>query len=206
MSVLPPGPAVRTAVAAADPDQSVSHIPGEPGLWVFIFGDLALFAVLFGAFVYNRDQHPAAFAHAQTGLNAAFGLANTLLLLTSSLAVATAVRAVGAGRRHVASVGLGVALLCGVAFLVNKALEWTSLLSHGHSPRGEGFFMYFFVMTGLHALHLLLGMGVLTHLLVLTRKGDLTPRRLAFIEGGACYWHLVDLLWLVLFALLYLAH
>lgn len=182
------------------------HIPGEVGAWVFILGDMTVFALLFGVFVYYRGQQPRLFEHAQLQLHRSFGAINTLLLLTSSLGVITAVRAVRAHLNKLATATIAIAMLCGTAFLVNKGLEWSDLLSHGHKPATNNFFMYFFVLTGIHAFHLLIGMGVLTTLLILTRKPTLSKGQYAFLEGGACFWHMVDLLWIVLFALLYLMH
>ena len=98
------------------------------------------------------------------------------------------------------------ALVCGLGFTLNKFLEWGGLLSAGHKPASNNFYMYFFVLTGIHFFHLLIGMSVLVALIVLTRKEKLSERQLAFVEGGACFWHMVDLLWIVLFALLYLVH
>jgi nitric oxide reductase NorE protein len=182
------------------------HTPGEAGTWVFILGDMTLFAVLFGVFIYYRGKQPAVFAQSQLELHRSFGAINTLLLLTSSLSVVTAVRAIRAQMRRLAQSAFAVALVCGAGFLLNKALEWTDLISSGHDPAANNFFMYFFVLTGLHAFHLLVGMGVLTALLVLSRKPTLSKGQVAFLEGGACFWHMVDLIWVVLFALLYLMH
>jgi nitric oxide reductase NorE protein len=182
------------------------HLPGEPGVWVFIFGDMTVFALLFGVFVYYRGKQPALFAHSQLELHRSFGAINTMLLLTSSLCVITAVRAIRAQMRRLAPAAIAVAFICGCGFLLNKVLEWSNLLSHGHKPATNNFFMYFFVLTGIHAFHLLIGMGVLITLFVLARKPKLSPGQFAFVEGGACFWHMVDLLWIVLFALLYLMH
>jgi nitric oxide reductase NorE protein len=182
------------------------HVPGEPGVWVFILGDMTVFALLFGVFVYYRGKQPALFNHSQADLHRTFGAINTLLLLTSSLMVITAVRAIRAKMRRLAPAAISVALICGAGFLVNKVLEWSDLLSHGHKPGPNTFFMYFFVLTGIHAFHLIIGMGVLITLFVLSRKETLTKGQFAFVEGGACFWHMVDLLWIVLFALLYLMH
>jgi nitric oxide reductase NorE protein len=194
------------------------RIPGEAGVWVLILGDMSVFAVLFGTFVYYRDKAPHAFTRAQTALHSIFGVSNTLLLLTSSLAVALAVRwlrssmqtAAGSddaeALRRRAQVALWIALACAAGFLINKGLEWSSLLSAGHDPSGNGFFTYFFVLTGLHALHLIVASCVLVAILVLSKRDQLTRGQLIFIEGGACFWHMVDIIWIVLFALLYLAH
>ena len=192
----------------ASSDQPVKrrHIPGEVGVWVFIFGDMTVFALLFGVFVYYRGKQPHLFNHSQMDLHRYFGAINTLLLLTSSLCVVTAVRAIRHQMRRLAPALIAVAMVCGAAFLVNKGLEWGGLLSAGHKPATNNFFMYFFVLTGIHAFHLLIGMGVLITLFVLSRKETLTKGQFAFVEGGACFWHMVDLLWIVLFALLYLMH
>jgi nitric oxide reductase NorE protein len=182
------------------------HVPGEVGTWVFILGDMTVFALLFAVYVYYRGKAPHVFAQSQKELHRSFGAINTLLLLTSSLCVITAVRAVRANMRKLSSASLAVAFICGCGFLTNKVLEWSGLVAHGHGPGTNNFFMYFFVLTGIHAFHLLLGMGALITLFVFSRKKSLSAGQYAFFEGGACFWHMVDLLWVVLFALLYLMH
>ena len=203
----------RSAAAHADPAPAPQrnpapgkHIPGEPGVWIFILGDMLVFAVLFGVFMYYRGKQPALFNASQRDLHRTFGAVNTLLLLSGSLFVVTGVRAVRREMRRLAPLCMAAGLVCGGFFLMNKVLEWTSLISHGHQPGRNNFFMYFFVLTGIHAFHLVLAMGVLAALLVLSRKEKLSRLQMALVEGGACFWHLVDLLWIVLFALLYLVH
>jgi nitric oxide reductase NorE protein len=180
------------------------HVPGEQGTWVFILGDMTVFAFLFGVYMYYRSKQPGLFERSQMDLHRAFGAVNTLLLLSSSLCVITGVRAVRSNMRKLAPATIAAAFICGCAFLVNKGLEWRDLLAHGHKPVKNGFFTYFFVLTGIHAFHLIIGLGVLIALFVLSRKETLTKGQFAFVEGGACFWHMVDLLWVVLFALLYL--
>jgi nitric oxide reductase NorE protein len=182
------------------------RIPAEPGAWVFILADLTVFAVLFVVFMAHRDHEPAVYAREQLDLHRSFGVINTLLLLTSSLGVVIAVRAIRRRMQKLAQVMLAASLTCGVAFLVNKVLEWSGLLIHHHKPLGSNFFMYFFVLTGLHAFHVILGMAMLVGVFVLSRKPSLSKTQMAFVEGGTCFWHMVDLLWVVLFALLYLVH
>jgi nitric oxide reductase NorE protein len=167
---------------------------------------MTVFALLFGVFIYYRGKQPHLFDVSQRDLHRYFGAINTLVLLASSLCVVTAVRAIRANMRRLAPILIGVAIVCGSIFLMNKGLEWGSLLSAGHKPATNNFFMYFFVLTGIHAFHLLIGMAVLIALFILSRKEKLTPGQYAFVEGGACFWHMVDLLWIVLFALLYLVH
>jgi len=205
-TATPPPEAQANASKAEDRPERTRHIPGEAGTWVFILGDMMLFAALFGVFIYYRGREPGVFAQSQLELHRSFGAINTLLLLTSSLAVVTAVRAIRAQMRRLAQAAIAVALVCGAGFLLNKALEWTDLIANGHAPAANNFFMYFFVLTGLHAFHLLVGIGVLIALLVLSRKPILSKGQFAFVEGGACFWHMVDLIWVVLFALLYLMH
>jgi nitric oxide reductase NorE protein len=188
------------------PRERVRHLPGEAGTWVFILGDMSVFALLFGILIYYRGKQPHLFHSSQLTLTRGFGVANTLLLLTSSLCVVTAVRAVRAGVRKLPELLLGGALACGLGFTLNKFLEWGGLLSAGHKPATNNFYMYFFVLTGIHFFHLLIGMGVLVALIVLARRPRLSEKQFAFLEGGACFWHMVDLLWIVLFALLYLVH
>lgn len=175
-------------------------------MWVFIFGDLTVFALLFGVFIVERSKNAAVFDTSQRLLNQNFGAVNTLLLLSSSLLVATGVRAI----RQRLSIGPKLfvgAIACGAAFSCIKFVEWGEKLSAGHNPGSNHFFMYYFILTGLHFMHLVLGMCVLTFLFFQARRPErVVGQRLAFVEGGACFWHMVDLLWIVLFPLIYLMH
>ena len=181
------------------------HLPGEVGAWVFILGDMTIFAVLFATYLVGRSHDVRLFDHSQAALNQDFGAANTLILLTSSLLVVFGVRSIRERRRPAPWLFLG-ALACGIAFSSLKVLEYVSKGHHGITPATNDFFMYYFVLTGLHWFHVILGMIVLLVLTRLARKPELTPQQLTFVEGGACFWHMVDLLWIVLFPLLYLAH
>jgi nitric oxide reductase NorE protein len=181
------------------------HVPGEEGVWIFILGDMTVFALLFGVFIQARSKDPALFDHASAQLNQNYGAVNTLFLLTSSLLVITGIRAIRDHMTRIAPWCFAGAMACGFGFLTLKVLEYHHELSHGLKPATNDFFMYFFVLTGLHAFHLLIGMGVLTFCFISSRKPEPpSEKRFAFIEGGACFWHMVDLLWIVLFPLLYL--
>jgi nitric oxide reductase NorE protein len=181
-------------------------MPGEEGTWVFIFGDLTVFSILFGVFLYYRGQESAVFTSSQRSLNEAFGLANTLILLTSSLFVVTAVRAVRRGANALAGRLLIGAMVCGLGFIVNKGFEYGQKVSHDLVPTTNEFFMYYYVMTGLHLLHVIIGMLLLALAFVLSKRPSLSDRQHGYLDGAACFWHMVDLLWIVLFALLYLVH
>jgi nitric oxide reductase NorE protein len=173
------------------------RVPGEEGVWVFIFGDLLVFALFFGTLLTYRGQQAQVFAQGSGLLHQGLGVLDTVLLLTSSLLVALGVRSL----RHPYFVG---ALLCAIAFVGCKSLEYTLLLRHGVTPATNDFFMYYFVFTGIHLGHVLLGAGVLVFLTAMARRAPLSDKQLAWVESGASYWHMVDLLWIVLFAVLYL--
>jgi nitric oxide reductase NorE protein len=174
------------------------------GVWVFIFGDMLIFGVLFVTYLTYRSRHPLLFDHSQESLNQTFGAINTVLLLVSSLFVSMAVRAARRQLRRYARSLIAGAFLCGLAFSGIKIVEYSEKLSHHIHPATNQFFMYYFILTGIHWLHLILGLGVLTVIFILTGKEQPSRHQVAFIEGGACYWHMVDLLWIVLFPLLYL--
>ncbi|KXF53078.1 cytochrome C oxidase subunit III [Rhodococcus sp. SC4] len=180
------------------------RIPGEEGIWVLIFGDLAVFAFIFGVYMYYRGAEPEVFMDAQRSLNQNFGAFNTVLLLVSSLLVVLAVHTVRTSNRRMAKFFLAGALLCGLGFSAIKFVEYGQKFADGIFPTTNSFFMYYFVLTGLHFFHVLIGMGVLLALIALSVKGELTDRHFSFFEGGACFWHMVDLLWIILFPLVYL--
>ena len=180
------------------------RIPGEAGTWIFIFGDMCVFAVFFAAYLHARGQQTALFNRSQATLNSELGALNTVLLLVSSLLVVLATRAFATGRRRVAPHLLAGAILCGLGFIVVKAFEYHEKLAAGLMPQTNDFYMYYFILTGIHLFHLIVGLVVLTVLWRFARRPELTENQLAFFAGGACFWHMVDLLWLVLFPLLFL--
>jgi nitric oxide reductase NorE protein len=181
------------------------HVPGEPGVWILLFGDLCVFAVLFAIFLEHRGTQPELFAASQDHLNRAFGATNTLILLTSSLLIVYATRALRSKtlRPLAPSLTLG-AMALGVCFVVSKGFEYSKMLDAGLTPSTNEFFTYYFVLTGLHLGHLVVGLGVLTILCTLARKAEPSATHLKFFEGGACFWHMVDLLWIVIFPLVFL--
>lgn len=180
------------------------HLPGEEGTWIFILGDMMVFALLFGVYIHARAEDPELFRASQEHLRQEFGAINTLLLLTSSLCVVTAIRAVRHKVRNIAPPLIAGAFACGLGFSFIKYLEYSEKLDAGLNPAANDFWMYFYVLTGLHFFHLLIGMAVLVYLFVQSRKEELDAKQTAFVEGGACFWHMVDLLWIVLFPLLYM--
>lgn len=181
-------------------------VPGEAGIWVFILTDMCTFGFFFCAFAFERKNHPAVFAHSREALSISSGALNTFLMLTASLCIALAVRYVRDHRTAGAKRLLIGAGLCGAAFIVHKGFEWGAIVHKGDKPTTNHFFQLFFMLTGIHLLHVLIAMVVLVYLwrVVGRLSPPSTPRQTRFIENAASYWHFVDLVWLVLFALLYL--
>ncbi|OJZ76094.1 hypothetical protein BRW65_01255 [Mycobacterium paraffinicum] len=189
----------------ATADVRRGRVPGEPGVWIMILGDLIVFGVLFVLFMSQRGSDPDLFNRSQLTLHRAFGGVNTLVLVTSSLLVVLAVGAIRAGER-VARLLLCGALACAGIFLVNKGIEWTALIADGNGLSSNSYFTYFFVMTGLHAAHVIFGAALLIAMVVLSGKDRLSETPIGLIESFGCYWHLIDILWLIIFPLLYLVH
>lgn len=190
--------------------KSLTHLPGEPGVWVFILGDMLMFALLFGVFVHYRAQDPALYLQSQTTLNQGFGALNTLLLLTSSWFVVGAVQDARNHRTDRGCTRIILAFLCGAGFIIVKFFEYREKISAGSTLTSNDFYMYYYMLTGIHLLHVVIGMGVLIFLWRTLRQSALSPNThspesvVAHLESGASFWHLVDMLWIFLFALLYL--
>jgi nitric oxide reductase NorE protein len=146
--------------------QRETHLPGEEGVWVLIFGDMLLFGVFFATFLFYRGREPELFTESQTHLSVTIGIINTLLLLTSSLLVVTGVRAIRNGAQKLAPPLFVGAFLCGAGFGFDKFIEYSEKISHGINPGTNNFFMYYFILTGLHMFHVIIGMGVLVFMFV----------------------------------------
>jgi nitric oxide reductase NorE protein len=184
--------------------QPTRRLPGVEGVWVFVLADMTVFAVLFGSFMVSRHQNPALFEASRHALNPSFGGVNTLILLTSSWFAALALSAVRKSRFALAQRFIGGAILCGLAFMVSKGIEYTEKLHAGISMLTNDFFMYYFTLTGIHLFHVVAGNVVLVVLWFMARARAFDPARPVVLECGAIYWHMVDLLWIILFPLLYL--
>ena len=184
------------------------------GMWVFLASEVLLFGALFGLYASYRAMWPRAFADGVRANNAILGTSNTLLLLFGSYLVAVAVNRMNVGRPSVAIKLLLATILVGFGFLAIKITEYGMHFSEGILPGGRGahfdrpappgspiFFTLYFGMTGLHAIHVIVGMTVLAWCAWRIRFGTLSPHAL---EVGALYWHLVDCIWIVLWPLFYL--
>lgn len=180
------------------------HIPGDPPFWMFVVGDMLVFGLMFFAFSYARGQEPEIFAVGHDRLNQGLGLVNTLLLLTSSWFVASGVEAArGPHARHTPLL-LGAGILCAIGFCGIKAIEYTEKVLHGDIAQSTTFFSYYFVLTGIHLLHVLVAIGFMTTVAIRYHILGRERASMEVLESAATFWHLVDLLWIFLFAIIYM--
>lgn len=185
-------------------EKPVTHLPGEAGVWVFIVGDMLVFALFFATFVYYRAQDVELYIESQRTLNQGFGVINTFLMLSSSWFVALAVQAARAKSGKLSPALFALAFACGGGFVAVKFFEYGEKIRVGIALTTNDFYMYYYMFTGIHLLHVLIGMAVLAFLWNVSRKGASDGENIVALESGASFWHLVDVLWIVLFALLYL--
>jgi cytochrome c oxidase subunit III len=186
------------------------------GMWVFLVTEIMFFGGLFAAYAIYRWSFPESFAAASRHLDVRLGTTNTAVLIGSSLTMALAVRAGQLGKRRGVVVFLALTLLLGSAFLGIKFYEYhEKVVEHlvpGHAfqfhdpgaPHAQMFFCLYFAMTGLHALHMVIGIGLLAVMVVLGSRGRFTPENHNALECSGLYWHFVDIVWIFLFPLLYL--
>jgi nitric oxide reductase NorE protein len=190
-----------TAAGPARSGAATRGLPGDIHMWVFVLGDLLIFSVYFIVYLVYRAHEPGVFLAAQRHLSLVAGVVNTLVLLASSRFIAGAVRAARAGDARRAVRLVAWAGGCGLVFAAIKAGEWFYLVSHGFTVQRDDFFMFYLGLTGVHLFHVLMGLLILGIAVRELRAPRL--RRVPVIEACALYWHMVDLLWVILFALLY---
>lgn len=199
---------VSVATAARDTRESVD-LPGSscaqvPSILTFIFADVMVFGMLFVGFMVERLGQLELFNRSAAALNVNLGLVNTLILVTSGLFVAIAVHAAREGRAKATRNWLLTSFVVGAGFGVNKLIEYSDKLAHGVSMLTNDFFMFYYVLTGVHFLHFIGGMVVLAVLWFRASREPVDGPLFGWIESGALYWHMVDLLWIVIFPMLYL--
>ncbi len=185
------------------------------GMWLFLFTEILLFGGLFILYSAYRARYPMEFHEGGQHLNVVIGVANTIILLTSSLTVAMSIVAIQKGNRKLSISCLIATIIMGAAFLVNKYIEWSGEISHGlypnspvlaQRPKGDQiFFGLYYSMTGLHGLHVIAGIIVLSVMLLFVIRGKITSTDFNKLENGGLYWHLVDVIWIFLLPLFYLA-
>ena len=184
------------------------------GMWIFLYSEIILFGGLFVLYAVYFFDYPEYFAEGGKELSRFFGSLNTIVLLVSSFTVAASITAIQQGRKQL-TIGLFLfSLGCGSLFLVNKYFEWGAKIHHDIYPNSETlvsgepgvniFFGLYYVITGLHGLHVIIGMTLLAISLVLVIRDKITRERFAMLDNSGLYWHLVDLIWIFVFPLFYL--
>jgi cytochrome c oxidase subunit III len=205
-------------------DLAQQHDADTFGIWLFLVTEIMFFGGMFAGYAILRWLYFAAFAGGSHLLDIRLGAINTVVLLGSSLTMALSVRSAQIGNRRALTRFLNLTMILGSAFLGIKAyeyhqkfvehivpsLDWApegevlARLAPGGLNHAQLYFFFYFAMTGLHALHMIIGMGLLAWLAVRARKGDFTPTYFGPVEVVGLYWHFVDVVWIFLFPLLYL--
>ncbi len=208
----------QALVAEQFDDMPQQHEASSFGMWVFLATEVLFFGGLFTSYVVYRTLYPDVFAEANKYMSVLLGGINTAVLLTSSFTMAMAVRSAQEGKRKKILFFLGVTMLLGLTFLGIKGVEYyAKYVEHlvpGASFRFEGprpaqaeiFFLLYFCMTGLHAIHMIIGIGVLAVMTRLAWRNRFSAEYYAPIEVSGLYWHFVDIVWIFLYPLLYLIH
>lgn len=184
------------------------------GMWLFLFTELILFGGMFIIYSVYRFTHQQEFHLAAKELNTIIGTFNTIILLTSSLTMAASIVAIQRSKRSLSLFFQMLTILLALFFMVNKYFEWTAKFHHGIYPGSETllnentgqilFFGLYYVMTGLHGLHVIVGVVLIAFMMRFTSKGIVTNDNYVKLENTGLYWHLVDIIWIFLFPLFYL--
>ena len=176
-------------------------VPGQPDMWAFVLFEAFVFTAYFGVYVFSRARSPESFLDSQANLDLRVGVLNTLVLLTSSLFVARCVQAAREGSYRAATTNAFLTLLFGLVFLVSKVREWTVEIGRGFTFTRDAFFSFYYFLTAIHFIHLLIGFVALG---IAVRELHSPARRSQeVVETCATYWHTIDFLWVLIFALLY---
>jgi cytochrome c oxidase subunit 3 len=189
-------------------------LASKTGMWFFLFTEMLLFGGLFIVYSIYRYRNGEAFHLAAQELNVTIGTINTIILLISSTTIAMSITAIQLKNKKFALVLLCITILLGLAFLVNKYFEWGEHIKEHIYPgssvlalRGQGdvlFYGLYFFMTGLHALHIIIGLAFIAVIAVKIYRNSISSDNFVLLENSGLYWHLVDLIWIFLFPLFYL--
>jgi cytochrome c oxidase subunit 3 len=187
------------------------------GMWIFLVTEVMFFGGMFTAYTVYRSLYPGVFAHASGTLSVVIGAINTAVLICSSFTMVLAVHYAQVGNRRLIVLFLILTILVGGVFLGVKGYEWWQKFEEHHVPgpsfhlenepmqgQAQLFFSLYFAMTGLHALHIVIGIGLLTVLAIQAQRGRFTPDYYSPVDVAGLYWHFVDIIWIFLFPLLYL--
>jgi len=186
-----------------DAGKRARFVPGQPDMWAFVLFETLVFTAYFGFYLFYRTQSPELFLRSQAQLDLRIGVFNTLVLLLSSWSVARCVQSARAGAYRLALKDAFLTAALGLVFLVSKIFEWYRQIRMGNTFASNDFFTYYFFLTGIHFVHLLIGFVVLG--VVVYQLRSPARRSQELIETCATYWHTIDFLWVLIFALLYVA-
>ena len=181
--------------------KSTKFVPGQPDMWVFVLFESLLFTGYFSVYLFERTQNLELFLQSQADLDLRFGVFNTVALLLSSWAIARCVQASREGAYRSALINASLTITFGVVFLTSKIIEWVLEVRMGNSFTSDVFFQHYYFLTSIHCIHVLIGFVVLGVVVYQLRSPARRSQQL--VETGATYWHTVDFLWVLIFALLY---
>lgn len=176
-------------------------VPGQIDIWYFVLVEVIIFSSYFVTYMLYRVWESDLFLQSQAQLSQNFGALNTVILLVSSWLVARAVQSAREQKFDAAQKLVMMTMGCGVLFIVSKVFEWTSKIHQGFELSTNRFFSFYYFLTGIHVLHVLIGFVFLSVLIYQLRSPQ--RRSINVIESGAIFWHMVDFLWVIIFALLY---
>ena len=192
---------MNTTIAVEEEPQL---LPGDFAIWFFIFAELLVFGIAFLSYAITRVQNIEMFNQYQLTLNSELGAANTLLLITASYFVVRAVHAIRLDNIKGCIIWLYASLGCGAGFLLLKLLEYYDKFSSGINLNTNTFYMFYLSLTMFHFLHVILGMIILFAIAIKAQRGAYSAQDHIGVETGASYWHMVDLVWIILFPLVYI--
>lgn len=188
-------------------DSNKRAVPGQPDMWAFVLFETLVFTAYFGFYLFYRAHNPELFLHSQAQLDLRIGVFNTLVLLLSSWSVARCVQSARAGAYRAALKDVYITAAFAAVFLFFKVFEWARLVGIGRGFDSDDFFTYYFFLTGIHFVHLVIGfvaLGVIVYQIRrAARKAQRPIQAQQLVETCATYWHTVDFLWVLIFALLY---
>jgi cytochrome c oxidase subunit 3 len=202
------------AAVTAEAQSGIDYTGKKIGMWLFLFTELLFFGGMFLLYSVFRSQYPEEFHSAAQEENLLLGSVNTTILLTSSFTIAVAIAAIRKGNKILSLYMQTTTIMFGICFLIIKYFEWSAKISKGIYPdsptllnRGKGdilFFSLYYVMTGIHGIHVLIGVIAIAIMFVYTRRGVIDRDNFAKLENTGLYWHFVDIVWIYLFPLFYL--
>lgn len=200
------------SVKTGSSEDNEKVLPGDFAIWIFIFAELTVFAIFFFCYSWMHSHNVEMFEAGQESLHPIAGVINTLALITSSYIVALTVTFAKQGKIRLSSFTLLLSIFMGLIYVFTKCWEYGELIDAGYNLSTNSFYMFYFFTTGFHFMHVLLGLLVLAIMAIRLRSLSLSPElksnelsddELLNLESAASYWHMVDLLWIILFPLIY---